>query len=266
MKILERLAELRFRNNILYRVGLINFILALLLVVPLLVDDRLVLGINPWIKPIKFCISLWIYLWTFGWIMWDLQKGKKWIKKISFIIAVSMMLEICIIVYQAARATQSHFNMSSLFDGVLFGAMGVLVGINTVCVIVVAIMFLFQKSKLDGAYLLALRLALIIFILGNWVGGVMISNGAHAVGVQDGGLGLAFVNWSTEGGDLRVAHFLGLHALQLIPLPAHFLKNNTPFDLRVRSFIAAAWAIIFAGFVAYLYQQAMDGIPFIFAN
>ena len=263
MRIFEWMAELRYRNPVLYRVGLIHFVLALLIIAPLLIDSRQVMGINTWIKPLKFCISIWIYTWTFGWILFDLPNSKRFINIISWTIASTMLLEIAIVIYQASRATQSHFNFSTGFDSLLFAAMGILIGVNTIAVVLTLIWYLIKKPNLDGAYLLSIRLAMIVFLIGNWVGGVMIQNAAHAVGVPDGGPGLPFTNWSTEGGDLRIAHFMGLHAIQLIPLFSIGLIKKTNYTLPQRRILTIAFTIIYAGLVSFLYFQAQKGIPLI---
>lgn len=263
MKIFEWMAELRYRNKILYQVGLINLILGCLLLVPLFLDARQVMGINTWIKPLKFCISLWIYCWTMGWILFDLPNSVKWIKPMSWAVGVSMLTEIGIVIYQASRATRSHFNFETDFDSLLFGMMGLLIGINTIVVILAFILYLFKKPNLDKGYLIAVKLGLAIFLLASWIGGQMISNEAHAVGVPDGGEGLPFVNWSTLGGDLRVGHFLGLHALQLIPLFAFVLYKKTSLSANVRMGLTVLFGLAYASLVSYLYVQASNGIPLI---
>ena len=90
----------------------------------------------------------------------------------------------------------------------------------------------------------------------------MISQGAHAVGVADGGAGLPYVNWSTEGGDLRAAHAVGLHGLQALPLFAFALARFRP-GLSESGQMALVWlfAAVYTALGVFLFQQAMAGQP-----
>jgi multisubunit Na+/H+ antiporter MnhF subunit len=88
--------------------------------------------------------------------------------------------------------------------------------------------------------------------------------GAHAVGVDDGGAGLPLLGWSTTGGDLRIPHFVGMHALQGLPLLAFALARlgtrvrllgDATLRLRLVALAALAWSAL----VALTCWQALRG-------
>lgn len=85
--------------------------------------------------------------------------------------------------------------------------------------------------------------------------------GAHAVGVADGGPGVPLLGWSTVGGDYRVAHFVGMHALQLVPIAALVtvaLGTRVEWlaSSRVQVRLVAAGAVSYAATVVLLTVQA----------
>jgi hypothetical protein len=82
----------------------------------------------------------------------------------------------------------------------------------------------------------------------------MPTSGAHTVGAPDGGPGIPGTGWSLEHGDLRVPHFVGLHAMQILPMFAWLIGRNRP-----RLVIAAGgfYAMVFA----FLLAQALEGRP-----
>jgi len=263
MKISDFLNQLKLRGNLLYYTGWVLIGACILMIVPLAIDDRTVMGISPWIKPMKFCISTAIYIWTYSWLLHDIQKPWRRLKSsLKWIVFISMAIEMIIVIIQGARGVRSHFNFTTDIDSLLFGIMGLFILINTVVIFILAFMYFFKHDNLKPNYLLAVRLALIIFIAGNMIGGMMISNGQHAVGVNDGGEGLPFLNWSKLGGDLRIAHFLGLHSLQIIPILSYMIIQKIE-PLKTQRLMIIALCLIYGLILYVLTNQALAGQPLI---
>ena len=263
MRTSEFLSELKRRSSLLYYSGWVMLVSFALLIPAYLIDDRTVMGINNWIKPMKFCLSIAFYVWAFAWLLHDIQRPWHKLKKgLIWTVFLSMLIEIVIIIIQAGRGVQSHFNFETSFDALMFGIMGLLVAINTIAIFILAVMYFFKHDNLHPSYLLGVRLAMIIFIAGNLIGNIMISNMQHSIGVPDGGEGLPFVNWSKVGGDLRIGHFLGLHSIQIIPLLAYWIKMKVS-SINNQKILVVAVSIIYAFLVYFFTSQALAGRPLI---
>ena len=227
-----------------------------LLIVPSLAglafDPRQVAGINPWIKPLKFEVSVAIYVLTIGWMLLNLPAAETSKRLISFGVALTMACEIAAIVFQAARGVSSHFNEGTPFDAVIFGMMGLLITVNTLVAAWLTVLYFVTPVALPPALLWGIRLSLILFLLASAEGFLIVRNMAHTVGAPDGGSGLPFLNWSTQWGDLRVAHFLGMHGIQLLPLLG-FLLSRHDRDAGVLA-VTAVFTVLTALFVLTLVQ------------
>jgi hypothetical protein len=254
--------ELRARNPLLFDLGVAHIILLFIMMGIAPFDGRLVMGINPWIKPMKFAVSIAIYLLTIGWLLYELPLREPLKRLVNWTIAVTLVIEIVLITMQAARGVTSHFNNTTVFNAAVFGVMGTAISINILVAAYLALKFWNVEAEIPAPFLWGIRIGLTIFVLASLEGFAMVSHSAHSVGVPDGGPGLPIVNWSTMGGDLRVAHFFGIHALQVLPLAGYLLSTRraeslTSNPVRWVQGMGAVYALL----ALLLFLWAMAGRP-----
>jgi hypothetical protein len=245
-------------------VGLLMAVVAVPSAIGVFVDPRVITGAPAWLKPFKFAISTAIYSLTLAWIFGYLSDWPRVRRVVGWTTAIVFVLEVAIIDAQAWRGTPSHFNVSTPLDGVLFGVMGAAILLQTLVSVAVAVA-LWRQRFTDRPLGWALRLGMTLTIAGALTGSLMTRPtegqlaharaggrmtivGAHSVGGVDGGLGVPVTGWSREHGDLRVAHFVGLHAIQALALFAVGLRRwRRPEAVRVRIVLtaAASYALLF---------------------
>jgi hypothetical protein len=252
--------ELRRRNRVLFAVAAVNLGLAVVFTGLLAVDGRTLLGRNVWLKPWKFATSIAVFAATLAWLLPSLSLDDRRERWVSRIVAAAMLVEITLITAQAARGVPSHFNTSTPLDTAVFTVMGVTITLSTLVVAYVCWRTFREPPALAPAYRWGVRLGLLVFVVASFEGGLMAARGSHAVGVPAGGPGLPLLNWSTTGGDLRVAHFVGLHALQVLPLTGYLAARrirSTRRALLVVGVVAASYTVL----VGVTFVQALLGLP-----
>jgi hypothetical protein len=253
------LADARRGHPGLYWTAVAMAALALVTAVLAVLDQRTLLGAPIWFKPLKFSLSIVLYTATVAWMLSRLPARS--MRRTGWLITAALVGEQVIIYSQAVRGVRSHFNDDTPFDALLFDVMGAMITALWLLTLAVALRFL-RGGSADRATTSAVRLGLLVGLLGMAVGFLMAAHGAHAVGVADGGPGLPFVGWSTTGGDLRVGHFIGMHALQLLPLLAAALAGlGGRLDETARLRVVQVAAAGYGAFVVLVVWQALRAQP-----
>ena len=159
------LNELKLRNQTLYYFGWINLLGVLVCLVLLWVDDTTIMGINAWIKPIKFLLSITIYCWTMGWLLYYLNEPKK-VKSFNVMVLIVFIFEMSYILFQAARGQKSHFNFSSPITIALYSLMGLAITVLALWTAYFAILFFWRNMPgLSKSYLWGIRLGMLTFVI-----------------------------------------------------------------------------------------------------
>jgi hypothetical protein len=255
---------------------LITFVAALL---GIFVDHRVITGAPAWLKPAKFAISVSIYCFTFVWMLGFVENRPRLVRLVANVTTASLIVEMVVILTQAARGTTSHFNQTTPLNTALWFAMGAFIVLVWMMNLLLAIIVLLPQMP-DRAFAWSLRLGLLISAIGMATAFFMVIPtpeqaarivggssphivGAHSVGVADGGPGLPVLGWSTMGGDLRVAHFVGLHALQVLPFLGWLLtrRKGALGLLTASDRLALVWSagVAYLGLVLIMTWQALRG-------
>ncbi|MCP3787027.1 hypothetical protein NLX85_27025 [Micromonospora sp. A3M-1-15] len=240
--------------------------------VGVLADPRVLTGVPIWLKPLKFAISFVLYGTTLAWMLTLLPRRSRIAEWAATVIVAMSVVEMAIIVTQVVRGTTSHYNGTTPLNGALFSAMGAAIMVLFVAQLVIGIVALLRPPA-DRVAAHAVRLGLGLSLLGMLVAIPMVTrtpdsaaegiSGAHSVGVADGGPGLPLVGWSTTGGDLRIGHFVGLHALQALPLLAMLLNRflGDRLDERTRARLLLVAGAAYGAATLLLTWQALRGQP-----
>ena len=254
----------------LFWLAVICVVVAVSLIPLWVLDSRELLGVSVWEKPIKFYISVAIFSFTYSWLSSFLTRGGRWVKFTGLVIAVSLAVEIVIILAMASIGETSHFNVSSPTAIAIWSIMATFISIVLFSTIFISLMIMFQKQQ-EFNLKLALALGSINTAVGmglaylmTWPTAAQLANyqgiaGAHAVGVSDGGPGLPFLGWSTVAGDLRVGHFFGLHSIQVAAILLA-ISLLLPFAFRIPLIVVGN--LTWLGFVGLVTWQSLRAEPF----
>ena len=277
----ELIAGVWRRNPPLVALVLSMLVVAVVALLGLAVDPRVITGAPAWMKPLKFAVSITIYGATLLWMLTFIPDRPRLVAAVSWGVFLGLGIEMVLIVMQVLRNTTSHFNQETPFDAAVFTAMGAVIAGMWLLNAIVA--FLLARRRFAEAPIVwGVRLGLVAGLLGMTVAFLMTQPtpdqdaliaatgsssivGAHAVGVADGGPGLPVVGWSTDGGDLRVAHFVGLHGLQVLPLLGLALVRFGPpwLPMRDRARLVGVTAAFWIALTLLLTWQALREQPLI---
>lgn len=251
---IDFLQNLKTRNETLFYFGLICLIFAIVFLALTRLSNIQVYNINAWYKPFKFALSTCLFAWAMAWYVYYLPTFN--VNFFNWSVIILLGFEIIYIAIQAGRGQLSHYNTSSPIYSMLYVMMALAASLVTLYTAYVGLLF-FQNSfpTLPIYYLWGIRLGIIIFVIFSFEGFVMGSRLTHTIGGPDGGAGLPLVNWSTKFGDPRIPHFIGMHALQVLPILAYYLCRNTKAVLVI--------AFFYAFLAFFTLNQALKGKPFI---
>lgn len=249
---LEFISQLKTRNETLFYYGLLCLGLAMLFLILTKTTTTQVYGVNAWYKPFKFAFSTFLFAWAMAWYCSYLANFNT--QLFNWSVMLLLGFEIAYIAYMASKGQISHYNLSTPFYATMFSLMALAATLATLYTAYVGILFFIQTfPNLPTYYLWAIRLSILIFVIFAFEGFAMGSRLSHTVGTLNDNSNWFIVGWSKTAGDLRIAHFIGMHALQVLPVLSFYVLKNTKATLFV--------SILYGLLAVVTLIQALQGKP-----
>lgn len=244
---------LKTRNETLFYYGLVCLACAMVFLVLTKLTTTQVYNVSAWYKPFKFAFSTFLFAWAMAWYCHELPAFN--IRLFNWSVILLLGFEIVYIALQASKGQLSHYNLSTPTYSALYSMMALAASLVTLYTAYVGFLFFTNDfPTLPNYYVWAIRLGILLFVVFSFEGFVMGSKLTHTIGGADGGPGIPMLNWSTKYGDPRIAHFIGMHALQVLPIVSFYLLKNVRLTI--------AFAALYGFLAVFTLLQALQGRPF----
>lgn len=230
----------------------------LVLLVPMAIalgaDERTLRGANLWVKPMKFALSIAVLAWTTAWFVGHLvpqRRTGRAIVAIVWLLMATGTFELGYITLQAALGQGSHYNVGDWLHGILYTLMGIgALGLTATQPMLAWQLRRHADTRRPEVVRQAVQLGLVLtFALGASAGGLLSSMQPPDA---NAGAALPLFGWPLAGGDLRPAHFIGIHAEQVLPLVGYAIAALGMPRARLALWLsAAAYCALFAAAMAW---------------
>jgi hypothetical protein len=251
---IDFIQQLKIRNETLFYYGLLCLILSVIFITLTKCTNTQVYNVNSWYKPFKFAFSTFLFAWAMAWYCYYLPNFN--INSFNWTVIILLGFEIFYIAFQASKGQLSHYNLSTPVYAALYSMMALAATLVTLYTAYIGVLF-FTNSfpELPNYYVWAIRLSIILFVVFSFEGFAMGSKLNHSVGALNDNSNLFIIGWSKTVGDLRVSHFIGMHALQVLPILSYYVLKNTKLTFGL--------SIIYGMLAIMTLIQALKGRPFI---
>ena len=261
--------SMRNASPALFWTGCLLLVVSLPTLLLTVIDVRTFQGVSVWLKPWKFQFSVATYMLTLAlYMVWlpTVARQSRALRIAMWAAVLSGVFEVLYITWQAAWGQASHFNVGTPFHAAMYGLMGLgAVILSSASLVLGVVIWRSDAYAVSAPLKKAITQGLVVaFVLGTAFGAYLSAQpGGHWVGgaLTDAG-GVPVFHWSRSGGDLRVAHFFGLHALHFVPAFAVLLLmvcKSQQLASRLVTVFSVALALASVG----VFAQARAGLPFL---